>query len=538
MSIGEEADEGKLQAWFCEGHGKSLTLMNRNLLTKRRDLDMSIRHNKFSLIEVNDIKKKFGGVIALNGVKFELKPGEVHALLGENGAGKSTLIKIICGVINPDSGVIKIKGESIKNLTPSLARNLGISTVFQELSLIDELTIKENVFLGREFTSKGILEKSKISDETKKLLAYMNLSLDPKTKVKELGAAQKQLVEIAKALSTNPEIIIMDEPTDKLYGDEQEKLFELIKRMREEGKGIIYISHKLEELPIIADRVTVLRDGSYVDTFEIKNTTKEDLIKSMVGRELKDMFPKENIGLGEEIFRVENLSYNNFIKDISFTVRKGEILGLGGLVGSGRTLLAKNLSGILKCTLGKITLNGKEIDTSSPAKTIKNGIVYLPEDRKANGLIMSMSVFDNIILPVLSNIFLNKKKMNSDVSRLIEKLKIKTPSEKTIVENLSGGNQQKVVIAKWLHTNAKVFIFDEPTQGIDVGTKVEIYKLMNQLVKNGACIIMISSDMRELLAMSDRIAVMQKGRISGILNREECTQENILSKAMLKNNRD
>jgi len=487
------------------------------------------------LVQVKNIYKRFGGVEALTDVKFDVESGEIHALLGENGAGKSTLIKIICGVFIQDSGEIIINGKKVKHLNPSIARNMGISTVFQELSLVDELTVEENIFLGYEpLKALNVLNRKKRSIEAQRILDYLGSNVDLKAKVKDLGAAQQQLVEIAKAMVTDPNIIIMDEPTDKLYGDEQEKLFKLLKKLRSEGKGIIYISHKLEELPIIADRVTVLRDGFYVNTFEIKKTTNEELIKNMVGRELKDMFPKEEAVIQEEVLRVEKLSVGSFLNDVNFSVKKGEIIGIGGLVGSGRTLLAKSLAGVVKLSGGKVIMNGKEIDVSSPSKAISNGIVLLPEDRKASGLVMLMSVFDNIVLPSLKKFILDKKGLRSETSKLIERLRIKTPDDKTIVNNLSGGNQQKVVIAKWLFSKVKVFIFDEPTQGIDVGTKTEIYKLMNNLVKGGACIIMISSDMMELISMSDRVIVMQRGNISAILEKKDCTQENILGKALLQ----
>ena len=489
-----------------------------------------------NLVEVKNIHKRFGGVQALTNVEFILKSGEIHALLGENGAGKSTLIKIICGAFTKDSGQIIIKDKEVKHLNPTLARKMGISTVFQELSLVDELTVEENIFLGKEPLKKlPIINRNERSVKAREILDYVGSNVGTKTKVKNLGAAQQQLVEIAKALSTNPEIIIMDEPTDKLYGKEQEQLFKLLKKLRNDGKGIIYISHKIEELPIIADRVTVLRDGYNINTYNINETTQDELINNMVGRELKDMFPKEEAFTDEEVFRVEDLSYGSFLEDINFNVRKGEIVGIGGLVGSGRTLLAQNLAGILKPTCGKMFLEGKEINANTPNKAISQGIVLMPEDRKASGLIMLMSVFNNIVLPSLKKFVLRKKELKKGSSRLIKSLRIKTPDEKTIVNNLSGGNQQKVVIAKWLFMKVKLFIFDEPTQGIDVGTKAEIYKLMNNLVKEGASIIMISSDMMELISMSDRVIVMRKGRISAILNKEECTQENILGKALLKN---
>lgn len=481
------------------------------------------------LISISNLKKSFGKVIALSDVSFELKRGEVHALLGENGAGKSTLIKIISGVHSPEEGKMVIKGEEVLNNSPKKARASGISTVFQELSLVNELSVEDNIFLGHEIsTAIGSLNRSAMRARALELLKYVGLNVSAQEKVGNLGSAQQQLVEIAKALSTEPDIIIMDEPTDKLYGDEQKQLFSIIEKLREDGKGIIYISHKLEEILLIADRVTVLRDGRYIQTSETKGASHEQLISMMVGRDIDSLFPKETVPIGEDVLVVENLSWGGFLKNISFSVKSGEILGIGGLVGSGRSTLAQCIAGVLRTERGKVFVDGKEISLKSPKDAIKSKIAYLPEDRKHYGLVLPMSCLNNIILPSIPGFVINRKKLTKETANLVSSLSIKTPGMGFSVGNLSGGNQQKVVIAKWLSTKARVFIFDEPTQGIDVGTKAEIYKLMCGLAKEGCCIVMISSDMNELLSMSDRVAVMSAGKLAGTLRHEECTQENVL----------
>lgn len=482
-----------------------------------------------TLISISGLKKSFGKVIALDNVSFDLKRGEVHALLGENGAGKSTLIKIISGVYAPDEGQIEIKGNIVDNNTPRKALENGIATVFQELSLVNELSVEDNIFLGHPITAVfGALKRAEMSEKATALLNYVGLDVSTKEKIGNLGSAQQQLVEIAKALSTEPDIIIMDEPTDKLYGDEQQQLYRIIEKLRSDGKGIIYISHKLEEIIEIGDRVTVLRDGKYISTSPAKGVTHEQLISMMVGRDIGSLFPKETVPIGEDVLCVKGLSCNDFLKDISFSARSGEILGIGGLVGSGRTMLAQCIAGVLKFQSGEILVDGEKIELNSPSDAIKSKIAYLPEDRKRYGLVLGMSCLDNISLPSISKFVIPKKELTAKAENFISMLNIKTPGVLTEVGDLSGGNQQKVVIAKWLSTKAKVFIFDEPTQGIDVGTKAEIYRLMCNLAKEGCCIVMISSDMNELLSMSDRICVMNAGQLVGILNHDECTPENVL----------
>lgn len=481
------------------------------------------------LVSISNLRKSFGKVLALNDVSFELKRGEVHALLGENGAGKSTLIKVISGVHTPDEGEMIIKGQKISNYSPKKARSSGVATVFQELSLVNELSVEDNIFLGHEVSvATGALNRTVMRKKVNELLEYVGLNVSPQTKAGSLGSAQQQLVEIAKALSTDPDIIIMDEPTDKLYGDEQKQLYRIIAKLREDGKGIIYISHKLEEILLIADRVTVLRDGKYISTTDTKGATHEQLISMMVGRDIGSLFPKEKVPIGDDVLTVKDLSCGGYLQNINFSVRSGEILGIGGLVGSGRTMLAQSIAGVIKTDAGKVFVDGEEISLKSPKDAIKSRIAYLPEDRKRYGLVLPMSCLDNIILPSIPSFVVNKKELTKNTDGLVSKLSIKTPSLNTYVGNLSGGNQQKVVIAKWLSTKARVFIFDEPTQGIDVGTKAEIYKLMCSLAKEGCCILMISSDMNELLSMSDRVAVMSSGQMVGVLNHDECTPENVL----------
>lgn len=481
------------------------------------------------LVSISNLRKSFGKVLALDNVSFELKKGEVHALLGENGAGKSTLIKVISGVYTPDEGTMIIKGQKVSGYSPKKARSSGVATVFQELSLVNELSVEDNIFLGHEISSAtGALNRTVMRKKVNELLDYVGLDIAPQTKTGNLGSAQQQLVEIAKALSTEPDIIIMDEPTDKLYGDEQKQLYRIIEKLREDGKGIIYISHKLEEILLIADRVTVLRDGKYISTTKTEGTTHEQLIAMMVGRDIESLFPKEKVPIGQDVLVVKDLCCSGYLQNISFSARSGEILGIGGLVGSGRTTLAQCIAGVVKADSGKVFVDGEEITLKSPKDAIKSRIAYLPEDRKRYGLVLSMSCLDNIILPSIPGFVVNKKELTKNTDRLVSTLSIKTPSLNTFVGNLSGGNQQKVVIAKWLSTKARVFIFDEPTQGIDVGTKAEIYKLMCSLAKEGCCIVMISSDMNELLSMSDRVAVMSAGQMVGILNHDECTPENVL----------
>jgi len=494
-------------------------------------------HETGRLLEMRDICKSFPGVQALDKVSFSVNQGEVHVLIGENGAGKSTLIKILSGAYTADSGDILINGEQVDITNPRVAIDLGISVIYQELNLNPFTPIYENVFLGREFTSRfGLLNSNRAIRETKKLLEQCGLDVSPKTVVKKLGVGQQQLVEIAKAMSMNSRIIIFDEPTSALSDTEIEILFSRIRRLEAEGCGIIYISHRLKELFEIGDRCTVLRDGQYIDTKRIEEVKIDELVKMVVGREFKESVRARTFVAPQEVFKVENLSYNNLLHDVSFTLRKGEILGVAGLMGSGRTELAKCIIGEYKKSAGRTILNGRDTNIISVNRALKKRIVYLSEDRKKEGLFLQHQVKKNITISALKRIvktgLLNFAREETLCGELKDKLKIKTPGLDVLVRNLSGGNQQKVVIAKWLLSQASIFIFDEPTRGIDVGAKDEIHKIIEELVEAGASIIMISSEFPEILKMSDRIMVVHLGRVEAILENKGLSQEDVFHYAI------
>ena len=487
------------------------------------------------ILKMNNISKSFPGVKALDKVNLNVYKGQVMALLGENGAGKSTLMKILSGAYKADQGEIILNNEKISVNSPSEATEKGIAIIHQELNLIPQLTIYENIFLGREITnSLGLLDKRAMILESKKYLEKLNLNLNPKTPVKLLSIAQQQMVEIAKALSINAQIIILDEPTDTLTEAEAQVLFTIIRELKKQEKGIIYISHKLDEIFEICDRVTVLRDGKYIDECAVQGLNIDEIIKMMVGRSLDEQFPHVECQ-GQEIFRVENFT-NEYVKDISFSVNSGEILGISGLVGSGRTELAKTIFGFYKLDKGRMILDGKEISIKSPKDSLNKGIVYVSEDRKGESLIIGMNVGENITLSALDKFInflsINKRKEKEESQKYIKSISIKTTGTKQKVKNLSGGNQQKVAIAKSLLTEPKLLILDEPTRGIDVGAKKEIYELLNNLKKEGKAIIIISSDMQEILGMCDRILVMNEGRKKATLLREEASQEKIMTYIM------
>ncbi|MDI3481752.1 MAG: ribose transport system ATP-binding protein [Tepidanaerobacteraceae bacterium] len=487
------------------------------------------------ILQMKNITKKFPGVLALDEAQLEVKKGEVHILVGENGAGKSTLMKILAGAYTKDSGEIYFKGEKIETLSPKHAQELGISIIYQELNLIPYLTVAENIFLGREPVSEripGQIDWKRLFDSAQEILNNLHVDIDARAIVKSLGIAKQQMVEVAKALSLNSDIIIMDEPTAALTRQEIENLFDIIRRVKQKGVSIIYISHRLEEFSEIGDRVTVMRDGKTIATLDIKDIKMDELIKLMVGRELKEKFPKIHLDIGKDIMRVANLRRGDVLKDISFSVREGEILGIAGLIGAGRTELARAIFGFDRIDRGDIYVDGKKVNIRKPWDAIKCGIGLVPEDRKGHGLVLTLSVRSNITLASLDGIsqrqHINLKKEASIVKDYIKKLNIKTPGHEQKVASLSGGNQQKVVLAKWLLSKSRIFIFDEPTRGIDVGAKIEVYHLMNDLVKNGAGIILISSELPEILGMCDRILVMCRGEITAELKREDATQEKIL----------
>ncbi len=485
---------------------------------------------------MSHIVKTFPGVRALDDVSFNLKSGEVLALLGENGAGKSTLMKILRGVQGRDSGEMIIFGKPCGDLTPQSAAALGIAMIHQELNMCGHLTVAENIFLGREPMKGMVVDRRKMNEETRKILARLNMDIFPDTVVGDLAVSKQQMVEIAKALSADAEILIMDEPTSALTAKEIEDLFDIIRKLRSEGKGIVYISHRLEELEHIADRVIIMRDGKYISSSDFKDTTMDSIIADMVGREITEKFPKAQCDRGKKILEVRHLSAGKAVKDVSFDLYEGEILGVAGLMGAGRTEMTRALFGADKKDSGEVVLDGKTLNINSPRDAIKAGIVLAPEDRKKDGLCTRLPVRENISLPnldMLSNVFgkVNRKKEADTVSKAVADFKIKLPTPEVDADTLSGGNQQKVVVAKWLSGDSRVVIFDEPTRGIDVAAKVEIYKLMNELKLAGMGVMFVSSEMPEVMGVSDRIIVMCDGRVTGEMMAEDATQEEILRRA-------
>ena len=485
------------------------------------------------LLNMHGIQKYFPGVHALDNAQLEVRAGEVVALIGENGAGKSTLMKILTGIYTKDEGTIEYFGQPIEINGPRDAQSKGICIVHQELNLMQHLTVAENIFIGREPTVGGFLNKAEQNRMTQELLDKLHLDLDPKKVVKTLSVAKQQMVEIAKALSfNNTKILIMDEPSTALTETEIEDLFTFIRRVRDEGVGVIYISHRMNELFQITDRITVMRDGQYVGTVNTNETNMDEIVQMMVGRTIfEEPKSKSNVPADAPVvLEAEHLNSID-VKDVSFQLKKGEILGFAGLMGAGRTETMRLLCGADKRDSGTIRVNGKEVRINTPKDAVKAGIGYLSEDRKRYGLCLGLSVADNTVLPSLdsiSGLFVDDRKIAKISWDYVEKLATKTPTVKTLVRSLSGGNQQKVVIAKWLLRDCDILIFDEPTKGIDVGAKSEIYKLMNELAAEGKSIIMISSEMPELLRMSDRVVVMCEGRVTGELDISEATQERIM----------
>ena len=489
------------------------------------------------VLEMRGIAKAYPGVVALHSVDFSVRPGEVHALIGENGAGKSTLMKILAGADTKDSGQIFIDGKESHIDTPQEAMRLGVSIIYQEFNLVPYMNAAENIFLGREPASvvPGLIDFGRMYSDAEKIIDELGVVLDVRTPMNHLSVAQQQMVEIAKATSRKSRIIAMDEPSATLTDHELENLFGLIRRLKAEGVSIIYISHRLEEIFEIADRVTVLRDGELVATKDIAETNRADIIRMMVGRELSDSIPKIAAEARDVALEVRNLNRAGVLHDINFQVRSGEILGIAGLVGAGRTEVARAIFGADPIDSGQIIMNGKPVTIHSPRRAISLGIGLVSEDRKALGLVLGMAVRENISLAnlgVLSRLgFIKRRKEREIAESYVKDVLIKTPSIEQAVQNLSGGNQQKVVLAKWLFTKSKVLIFDEPTRGIDVGAKTEIYQLMNRLAAQGVAIIMISSELPEVLGMSDRTLVMHEGRIAGELSGKDATQERIMGLA-------
>lgn len=487
-------------------------------------------------LEAEGISKFFPGVKALSNVSFRIKPGTLHALMGENGAGKSTLMKCLIGIYRPDEGLIRIKGEPVQFTDTLDALRSGISMIHQELNLVPHMTVAENIWLGREPMKFGFVDHGKLNRLTKDLLVKLNIRLRPEQMVGDLSIASQQMVEIAKAVSWNSDIVIMDEPTSALTETEVAHLFTIIRDLRSQGKAIIYISHKMDEIFAITDEVSVFRDGAWVGSNETANYTRQSLITQMVGRELTQLFPKTDSNIGEDVLTVRNLTRNGVFQDISFSVRRGEILGVAGLVGAGRSEVMESLFGMTSTDSGEILIDGVPTTIDSPASAIEKGLAFLTEDRKKSGLFLVLSVMENMSIVKMTDYsakggFVNHGNMAKDCLEQIKRLNIKTPTMDQIINNLSGGNQQKVLIPRWLLAQPKILILDEPTRGIDVGAKAEIYRLISELASRGVAIIMVSSELPEIIGMSDRVMVMHGGRITGILDKEDADQETILSLA-------
>ena len=484
-------------------------------------------------LELKNISKSFAGVPALRNVSLQIRKGEVHALCGENGAGKSTLIKILSGVYQPDNGDILIQGQKIKNVTPQSANKMGIYAVYQENALVGTLSVAENIYLNKQFKQPGtnIVDWSRTYEEAGRLIEKLKINIDPYVRCNTLGIAGQQAVQIVKALAQEFEVLILDEPTASFGKAEIDNLFRIINLLRDEGKSIIYISHHIDEVFEIANKITVIRDGEVICTEAASDINKTKLINYMIGREATTIYEKSAYEIGALGFSVQCMSRSNVVKNVSFDVHYGEILGIYGMVGAGRTELARLIFGVDQRDSGRVFLHGKDVTPSSPKHAIKAGIAFLTEDRRQSGLVINKSIEDNIILPslnLLRGLFLKFSSVREIALELMQKLGIKAPNSQSETKNLSGGNQQKVVVAKWLNTKADVFLFDEPTRGIDVGAKGEIYKLCNDLARQGKIIVFITSDMEELLCISDRVLIMREGKLVAELTNSEITQSRVL----------
>ncbi|MBR4890780.1 MAG: sugar ABC transporter ATP-binding protein [Clostridia bacterium] len=493
------------------------------------------------ILEMKNIDKRFSGVHALKSVSMELKKGEVHALMGENGAGKSTLMKVLCGIHKRDGGEITMFGEPVEFNNIKDSQDAGISIIHQELNMMNHLTVAQNIYIGREPMINGIyIDDKKMEQDAKELFDKIGVKIDPSAILGTLTVGKQQMVEIAKAISRNSKILILDEPTAALTQLEVEELFKIMNDLREKGIGMIYISHRMDEINRISDRITVMRDGEYVGTLITKDTTKDEIVKMMVGRVIYgDKKEQSNVADDAEVvLEVKNLNRGREIKDVCFKLRKGEILGFSGLMGSGRTEVARAIYGADEFDSGEIYINGEKVKIKSPEEAVKKGICYLSEDRKRYGLLLDKSIAENSVLSSLDHYismgWINDAKIEKDSIRENEKLKTKTPSISQLTRNLSGGNQQKVIIARWLLKNSDIFIFDEPTRGIDVGAKSEMYTLMEELASQGKSIIMISSELSEIQRLSDRVVVMCEGRITGELDIKDATQEKIMALATMR----
>ena len=489
-----------------------------------------------SILTLCKVNKAFPGVKALTDVDFDLKKGEVHALVGENGAGKSTLMKIISGAYKKDSGIIKFDGKEVEIGSPKASERLGISIIYQELNLINGMSVAENVYLGRPPKRLGMIQWKKMNDDARELFESFGVKMDVTKLIKKMSIAQQQIVEIFKAVSIHSKVVIMDEPTSSLTDNETEILFRIINSLKESGISVIFITHRLDEVFRVSDRVTVLRDGCFIGTKDISGITKAEMIKMMIGRELKKQFPERNVEIGKEYLRVENLSDGSRVNDVSFSVYKGEVLGFAGLVGAGRTDTMRLIFGADRKRKGKIFVEGEEVRINTPIQSIAKGIGFVTENRKEEGLFLPLSVSNNIVSVAIEKIktlkFLNYKKEHQVATKYVNDLRIQTPSTRQNVVFLSGGNQQKVVVSKWLLKDSEIMILDEPTRGIDVGAKREIYQIINNMAAQGKAIIVVSSEMEEIMGISDRIIVMHEGKISGEVTKENFSQQLITEYAV------
>ncbi|MBY2923358.1 sugar ABC transporter ATP-binding protein [Rhizobium leguminosarum] len=489
------------------------------------------------LLSAEGVRKEFPGVVALDDVQFRLKRASVHALMGENGAGKSTLMKILAGIYTPDKGDIRLKGIEIQLKSPLDALENGIAMIHQELNLMPFMTVAENIWIRREPKNRlGFIDHGVMHRMTEELFTRLNIAIDPDIEVRHLSVANRQMVEIAKAVSYNSDVLIMDEPTSALTEREVEHLFRIIRDLRAQGIGIVYITHKMNELFEIADEFSVFRDGRYIGTHASTDVTRDDIIRMMVGREITQMFPKEEVPIGEVVLSVKDLCLKGVFNNVSFEVRAGEILGVAGLVGSGRSNVAETLFGVTPASSGSIELYGKPVTISSPTQAIRNRMAFLTEDRKDTGCLLILDILENMQIAVLQDRyvkggFVQQGAVEATCEDMAKKLRVKTPNLYERVENLSGGNQQKVLIGRWLLTNPRILILDEPTRGIDVGAKAEIHRLVTEMARDGVAVVMISSEMPEVLGMSDRIMVMHEGRVTGFLNRDEATQIKVMELA-------
>lgn len=491
-----------------------------------------------NMVEMKDIEKSFAGVKALDHAGLSVKEGEIHALIGENGAGKSTLMKILSGALHKDRGTVRILGEEVNIQTPKDAKRLGVATIYQEFMLAPDLTVAENIFIDRFASGEKLVHWKKLNEDARHLLCELGFEdISPSTRVGTLSVACQQVVEICKCLSRNVKILILDEPTAVLTFKEIGKLFALLRKLKSEGVSIIYISHRLEEIFELCDEITVMKDGTYVETVKTDSIDKDQLISMMVGRDIKDIFPRRDAVIGETVLEVKDLCGSSMVQNISFSVRRGEVLGFYGLVGAGRTETMRAVFGADDWMSGEILLDGKPVHFKSPRMAVKSGVGMVPEDRKRQGVILEQSIRVNTTITSMEKVknkwkIFDRKKERGFVKRVLSSINTKYGSMGHPVSSLSGGNQQKVVLGKWLAADSRVIIFDEPTRGVDVGAKTEIYQCMNQLAKEGIAILMISSEMPELLGMSDRIITMRQGKISGELSKEDFGENNLIKLAM------